>query len=71
MAEGALFVYDFDRFDAADILPLFAKYGITTFCAPPTMYRFMIKEDLGKYDLSSIKHASIGRSAESGGLRAV
>lgn len=63
MAEGALFVYDFDRFDAADILPLFAKYGITTFCAPPTMYRFMIKEDLGKYDLSSIKHASIAGEA--------
>ncbi len=63
MAEGALFVYNFDRFDAADILPLFAKYGITTFCAPPTMYRFMIKEDLGKYDLSSIKHASIAGEA--------
>ncbi len=63
MAETALFVYNFDRFDAADILPLFAKYGITTFCAPPTMYRFMIKEDLGKYDLSSIKHASIAGEA--------
>ena len=37
--EAAVFVYDFDRFDAADILPMFAKYNITTFCAPPTMYR--------------------------------
>ncbi len=63
MAEGALFVYNFDRFHAEDILPLFAKYNITTFCAPPTMYRFLIKEDLGKYDLSSIKHASIAGEA--------
>lgn len=63
MAEGALFVYNFDRFDAADILPMFAKYGITTFCAPPTMYRFMIKEDLSKYDLSSVKHATIAGEA--------
>jgi len=63
MAEGAIFVYNFDRFHAEEILPLFAKYGITTFCAPPTMYRFLIKEDLGKYDLSSIKHASIAGEA--------
>ena len=59
MNGGATFVYDFDRFHADDILPLFGKYKITTFCAPPTMYRFFIKEDLSKYDLSSIRHASI------------
>ena len=46
MCEGAVFAYDFDRFDAANILPMFAKYHITTFCAPPTMYRMLIKEDL-------------------------
>jgi len=63
LAEGAVFVYNFDKFDAADILPLFAKYGITTFCAPPTMYRMLIKEDLTKYDLSSIKHATIAGEA--------
>ena len=63
LCEGATFVYDFDRFDAHDILPLFKEYGITTFCAPPTMYRMMIKENLGKYDLSSIKHASIAGEA--------
>ena len=57
LAEAAVFVYDFDRFDANDILPMFKQYNITTFCAPPTMYRFMIKEDLSKFDLSSIKHA--------------
>jgi len=55
--EAAVFVYDFERFDAHELLGLFAKYQITTFCAPPTMYRFFIKEDLTQYDLSPIKHA--------------
>ena len=63
LCEAATFVYDFDRFHADDILPLFAKYHITTFCAPPTMYRMMIKEDLGKYDLSSVEHATIAGEA--------
>ncbi len=63
LCEAAIFVYDFDRFDAAKILPLFRKYNITTFCAPPTMYRMMIKEDLSKYDLSSIEHATIAGEA--------
>ena len=57
MNESAVFVYDFDRFNAHDILPMFAKYNITTFCAPPTMYRFLIREDISRYDLSSIKCA--------------
>ena len=61
--EAAVFVYDFDRFDAADILPMFARYHITTFCAPPTMYRMLIKQDLGKYDLTSIQHATIAGEA--------
>ena len=63
MAEGATFVYDFDRFHAADILPLFAKYRITTFCAPPTMYRMLIKEDLTRYDMSSVERATIAGEA--------
>ncbi|MDO4492579.1 MAG: AMP-binding protein [Clostridia bacterium] len=63
LAEAAVFVYDFERFDAAKILPLFKQYGITTFCAPPTMYRMLIKQDLTKYDLSSVKHASIAGEA--------
>ena len=63
MYEGAVFTYDFDRFDAAKILPLFAKYQITTFCAPPTMYRMLIKQDLSKYDLSSIEHATTAGEA--------
>ena len=61
--EAGIFVYDFDRFHADDILPMFAKYGITSFCAPPTMYRFFIKEDLSKYDLSSIKRSAIAGEA--------
>ena len=59
LMEAGVFVCDFDKFTPKDLLPLFAKYQITTFCAPPTMYRFFIKEDLNKYDLSSIKHATI------------
>ncbi len=63
LAEAAIFVYDFDRFDAADILPMFAKYGITTFCAPPTMLRMMVKQDISKYDLSSVKHMTTAGEA--------
>lgn len=63
MCEGAIFTYDFDKFDAHDILPLFKKYNITTFCAPPTMFRFFIKEDLAKYDLSSLEYATVAGEA--------
>ena len=63
LCEGAVFTYDFDRFDADDILQMFAKHKITTFCAPPTMYRMFIKEDLTKYDLSSIEYATTAGEA--------
>lgn len=63
MCEAAVFTYDFDRFRADDILPLFSKYHLTSFCAPPTMYRFFIKEDLSKYDLTSLTHATIAGEA--------
>ena len=63
MCEGAVFTYDFDRFDAAEILPMFKKYNITTFCAPPTMYRMFIKQDLSAYDLSSIQYATTAGEA--------
>ena len=63
LCESANFVYDFDRFDAEKILPMFAKYQITTFCAPPTMYRMLIKQDLSRFDLSSIQHASTAGEA--------
>ena len=63
LCEAAIFVYDFDRFDPEKILPLFAKHHITTFCAPPTMYRMLIKQDLSRFDLSSIEHASTAGEA--------
>ena len=54
---SAIFVYDFHgKFEPDDLLNHVSKYGITTFCAPPTVYRFMMKSDLSKYDLSSIKY---------------
>ena len=54
---SAIFVYDFHgKFEPSDLLEHIEKYKITTFCAPPTVYRFMIKTDLSKYDLSSVKY---------------
>lgn len=50
-----IFAYDMDKFIPAKLLEIISKYKITTFCAPPTMYRFMLQEDLKKYDLSSIQ----------------
>ena len=63
LCEAAIFVYDFDRFDASDILPMFAKYHITTFCAPPTILRMMVKQDISKYDLSSVRHMTTAGEA--------
>lgn len=57
LCEAGVFAYDFDRFHADDILKKFQKHHITTFCAPPTMYRMFIKEDLSKYDLSCLEYA--------------
>ncbi len=63
LCEAATFVYDFDRFNAADILPMFEKHKITTFCAPPTMLRMLVKEDISKYDLSSVQHMTTAGEA--------
>ena len=63
LCEAAIFVYDFDRFDAEQILPMFKKHNITTFCAPPTMYRMLIKQDLSRFDLSTIEYASTAGEA--------
>lgn len=60
LCEAAIFVYDYsDRFKPADLLHVIEKHRITTFCAPPTIYRFFIKEDLTKYDLSSLEYACV------------
>ncbi|MCL2819218.1 MAG: AMP-binding protein [Oscillospiraceae bacterium] len=63
LCEAATFCYDFDRFDPLEILPMFKEHGITTFCAPPTMYRFLVREDLSKYDLTTIKYLTTAGEA--------
>jgi len=63
LCEGAVFTYDFSHFDADKILPMFGKYDITTFCAPPTIYRMLIKQDISKYDFSSLRHATTAGEA--------
>lgn len=55
---AAVFVYDHEKFTPADILAMMAKYKVTSFCAPPTIYRFLIREDLSKYDLSSLEYCT-------------
>ena len=55
---SAIFVYDFDRFHPTELLDVISKYKVTTFCAPPTIYRFMIHEDVKAYDLSSLHACS-------------
>ncbi len=56
---ATLMVYDFDKFDAHDMLEIIQKYKLTSFCAPPTIFRFLIKEDLSSYDLSSLKWGTV------------
>ncbi|MCI8600149.1 MAG: AMP-binding protein [Oscillospiraceae bacterium] len=63
LAGTGLFVYDFEKFVPADVLHMIEKYRITTFCAPPTIFRFFIKEGMGSYDLSSLKYATIAGEA--------
>ncbi|MGQ1946460.1 AMP-binding protein [Geofilum sp. OHC36d9] len=55
----AIFVYDFDKFIPANLLEKISAFKITSFCAPPTIYRFLIREDFSKYDLSALKWASV------------
>ncbi len=59
IAGSAVFVYDYDKFVAKELLEVISKHKVTTFCAPPTIYRFFIKEDLAKYDLSSLKYCVV------------
>jgi acetyl-CoA synthetase len=56
IAGTAQFVYDFDRFDPKKLLEVITTNGVTTFCAPPTVFRFFIKEDLSKYDFSHLRY---------------
>ena len=63
IAGATLFVYDHEKFHAADILEKVGQYKITSFCAPPTIYRFMIREDLSRFDLSSLEHVTTAGEA--------
>jgi acetyl-CoA synthetase len=56
---SAVFVYEFERFIARDILRVLSEHKVTSFCAPPTMYRYMLQEDFSRYDLSALRHYSI------------
>ncbi len=63
IAGAAVFVYDFDKFAPADVLAMIEKYNITSFCAPPTVFRFLIREDLTQYNISSLKYCTIAGEA--------
>ncbi len=56
---AAIFAYDMDKFVPKNLLEKLQQYKVTTFCAPPTMIRFMLQEDLSQYDLSNIEHCCI------------
>lgn len=56
---AAIFTYDMDKFVPLNLLKMITKHKVTTFCAPPTMFRFMLQEDVSQYDLSCIKHCCI------------
>lgn len=62
-AGAVVFVFDHEKFTADKILRQIEKYHITSFCAPPTVYRFMIHEDFSKYDLSSLKYCTTAGEA--------
>lgn len=62
-AGATVFVYDHEKFTAEKIMRAIEKYHITSFCAPPTIYRFMIQEDFSKYDLSSLRYCTTAGEA--------
>lgn len=63
IAGADVFVYDYDKFVPADILKLIANNRITSFCAPPTVFRFLIRENVGDYDLSALQYCTIAGEA--------
>ena len=62
-AGAAVFVFDHEKFNADTLLRQISKYKVTSFCAPPTIYRFMIREDLSRYDLSSLEYCTTAGEA--------
>jgi acetyl-CoA synthetase len=63
LAGATVFVYDHEKFTPADMLSMLSKYKVTSLCAPPTIFRFLIREDLTKYDLSSLEWCTIAGEA--------
>ena len=63
IAGANVFVYDFDKFTPKDVLHMIQDYNITSLCAPPTIFRFLIKEDLTKYNMKSLKYCTIAGEA--------
>ena len=63
IAGANVFVYDFEKFEPVDVLHMIDKYGITSFCAPPTVFRFLIREDLSKFNISTLKYCTIAGEA--------
>ena len=63
IAGATVFVYDHEKFTPADMLQMIQDYKITSLCAPPTIFRFLIREDMSKYDLSSLKYCTIAGEA--------
>jgi acetyl-CoA synthetase len=63
IAGSNVFVYDHDKFASADMLRMIQDYRITSLCAPPTIFRFLIREDMSKYDLSSLQYCTIAGEA--------
>ena len=68
LAGANIFVYDHEKFTPADILRKIGQYRITSLCAPPTIYRFLIREDLSKYDLSSLEYCTTAGEALNGSV---
>lgn len=66
IAGTALFVYDMNMFKPAKMLEMISKYGLTTFCAPPTVYRYLVRQNLSKYDLSKCTRFSTAGEALNG-----
>ncbi|MCR4612544.1 MAG: AMP-binding protein [Bacteroidaceae bacterium] len=65
---AAVFAYDHEKFTPADILKKMEQYKVTSFCAPPTIYRFMIRENLKRFDLSSLKYCTTAGEALNGAV---
>jgi acetyl-CoA synthetase len=63
LAGSAIFIYDHQKFVPAEMLSMISKYKVNTFCAPPTIYRFLIREDFSKYDLSSLNYCTTAGEA--------